>query len=75
MAKSKKVKHLWRGKFIFGGESRVYYAHAFTKKQAFMIMCRRISMDDNLPFFQVYNYFNENENCTIEIEVEFQEVS
>lgn len=72
MATSKKIKHLWRGKFVFGGSSRALYAHAYTKKQAFMIMCRRISMEDNLPFFQVYNYFNAD-NSNISIEMEFTE--
>ena len=73
MATSKKIKNMWRGKFVFGGSSRVLYAHAYTKKQAFMIMCRRISVEDNLPFFQVYNYFN-HENSNVSLEIEYKEL-
>jgi hypothetical protein len=74
MAKPQKIKHLWRGKFVFGSSSCVYYAHAYTATQAKMIMCRRISEEDNLPFFQVFNYFRDA-NCNIEIEMEFKEVT
>jgi hypothetical protein len=37
-----------------------------------MIMCRALAEKDNLPFFQVYNYFNQG-NSIVELEMEFKE--
>ena len=37
------IKQLWRGVFNFQREVTVLYAHAFTKRQAWLVMCKRLA--------------------------------
>jgi len=68
-----KCKHLYCGRFIFPNEVRELRRYAYTKRQAFMIMCRAIAETDDMPFFQIYNYFNRG-NHIVELEIEYKEL-
>jgi hypothetical protein len=74
MAKSAKVKLLWRGKFTFRTAAHVLYAQAYTERQAWLIMCRRLAGKEGMPLKEIMNLFDgSRENYSIGLEIEFKE--
>jgi len=70
----KRIKQHWRGKFIFNRESHVLYRYAYTKRQAWLLMCKEIARRHDVIVSMVTNYFNESkDNHIIEIETEWRE--
>jgi hypothetical protein len=65
--KVKREKVRYKGVFNFPHKVKIIYKHAYSQTQALSIMCREIAQEDNLSYFQVYNYFREA-NRTIERE-------
>jgi len=43
------MKDLWRGSFKIGRGVVVLYCHAFSERQAWATMCRRIARRDGVP--------------------------
>lgn len=52
------VKPLWRGVFNFQREVRILYARAYTEKQAWLVMCRRIAKIHDVHLINVMAYFD-----------------
>lgn len=74
MATPVKIKHLWRGAFKFKKSANVLYAYAYTKKQAWMIMCKRIAKKHNVMAAAVMELFDGSQNnFEIKIELEIKE--
>jgi hypothetical protein len=68
------IKDKYIGRFNFQREIYIEYAYAFSPLQAKMVIMRRIAKKQDVPFFTVYNFFNENkDNWEIQLETEFRE--
>ena len=68
------VKHLWRGSFNYRQTAKVLYAHAYTKRQAWVVFCRRLAEKDGVDPGVVMGLFDgSQDNYSIEIETEFTE--
>lgn len=52
-----KIKRKWRGAFNFNQSARVMYAYAYSKAQAWSIMCRRIAESDGVGVLTVMGKF------------------
>jgi hypothetical protein len=71
-----KVKSLWKGVFVLNRETFILYAHAYTLRQAWLIMCRQIAKRQSVIPSMVTNYFNgEKDNFKITLEIEWKEVA
>ncbi len=69
-----KMKQHWRGKFVFNLESYVLYRYAYTKRQAWLLMCKEIARKQDVIPSLVMDYFDgSKDNYTIEIETEWRE--
>lgn len=69
-----KNKSLFRGAFNFKQSARVMYAYAFTKKQAWVIFCRRIAERDGVSLSVVMGTFDgSRDNYSIGIEMEVKD--
>ncbi|MDP2643707.1 MAG: hypothetical protein Q8P24_02090 [Desulfobacterales bacterium] len=68
-----KIKHLWRGVFNFNHYPEVIYRQAYTKKQAWVVMCRALAKRHGVVPQMVMNKFNgDRDNYEISIEVEWR---
>jgi len=56
------MKHLWRGAFDFRNSAVVLYAYAYTQKQAWLVMCRRIARKHGVPVAAVMGLFDGSKN-------------
>jgi len=66
------VKQLWRGAFNLNRIARIEYAYAFTERQAWTIMCKRMAKKDGVPdryVMQLFNGDQDNYQITRELEV------
>jgi hypothetical protein len=69
-----KLKTLFRGAFNYRQTAKVLYAYAFTERQAWAIMCRRLAEKDGVHPSVVMNLFDSSRpNFEITIETEFKE--
>lgn len=69
-----KCKSLWRGCFNFRQSARIEYAYAFSERQAWVVMCRRIAKKDGVSPGMVMAIFDgSRDNYRITIETEFRE--
>jgi hypothetical protein len=60
--------------FNFQREVTVLYAHAFTKRQAWLVMCKRLAKKHGVIPLMVMNYFDgEKPNYEISLEMEIAE--
>lgn len=77
MARSaKRLKSLWCGVFNYRLEVCIEYAYAYSKRQAWFIMCRRLAERHDVHPSVVMDLFDgSRDNYTIELEMEFNEVS
>jgi hypothetical protein len=55
-------KHHFKGMFMFQRELYILYSYAYTKEQAFLLMCRRIAKKQGVNVRMVINYFKGKEN-------------
>ncbi|MCR4307531.1 MAG: hypothetical protein NUV80_03150 [Candidatus Berkelbacteria bacterium] len=66
-----KIKQLWKGTFAYRQEPHVLYRFAYTKRQAWAVMCRDLAKKQDVAPSVVMNYFNgETPNFEIKIEME-----
>ncbi len=73
--RQRKYKQLWRGAFNYPQTAKVMYAQAYTKKQAWLIFCRRLAeKDDVVPSVVMGLFDGSQDNFSIEIEWEFKEL-
>ena len=71
-----KIKNLYIGRFNLKRLSYVERCYAYSKKQAYFILCRRIAKKEGVDPNMVYNIFNgEKDNFRIELEIEFNELN
>lgn len=67
------VKQLFRGAFNYARSMEpIIYRHAYTKKQAWKIMCDEIAKRNGVPRSYVYGIFDgskPNYEITVEMEV------
>ena len=75
MAKERKLKNLWRGAFNYRQSPRIVYAYAYTERQAWAIMCKRMAEKDGVSPSVVMGLFDgKRDNYEIKVEVEMREV-
>lgn len=68
-------KHLFLGYFNFNHSCYVERCMAYSEKQAWLVLCRRIARKQGVEPQMVMNYFNENLNrYEIKKEIEFKEI-
>lgn len=58
MAAVKKAKKLFRGVFNYNRVVTVQYAYAYTPRQAWAVMCKRLAERDGVGVLTVMNKFN-----------------
>jgi hypothetical protein len=76
MEKERKLKQLWRGAFNYRQSSRIEYAHAYTERQAWAIMCRRMAEKDGVAPASVMSLFDgKRDNYQIGLEMEIKEIA
>ena len=67
------IKKVWRGAFSYRRAVKIMYAYAFTKKQAWLIFCRRLAEKDDVAPSAVMGLFDgTHDNFEITVETEFQ---
>jgi hypothetical protein len=68
------MKNIWRGAFNYGKFIKVEYTYASSKKQARMLMCRRLAKKDGVMPWETLALFPEGkDNYEITLETEFTE--
>ncbi len=70
------MKSLWRGVFNYNRDVEILYAYAASKKQAWLVMCKRMAKKQGVIPSIVMNYFDgsrPNYEITIEMEVKEDE--
>ncbi len=75
MGTPQKIKQKWRGSFNYSRQAYILYCYAYTERQAWVIMCRRLAKMQGVVPSVVMNYFNGSiRNYEITIETEYKEV-
>jgi len=70
-----KVKQLYRGSFNYRQTVKIEYAHAYTERQAWAIMCGRLAKKDGVGVLTVMSLFDgKKDNYKITVEMEVKEV-
>ena len=70
----KRLKNLYKGIFNYSRGLDVLYAYAYSERQAFETMVRRLARDHDVSVAAVRGVFNgEKENYRIKIEMEVRE--
>jgi hypothetical protein len=65
------IKPLWKGVFNLNREIHVLYAHSYTERQAWVVMCRRLADKTGVRWSTVTNYFNgDKDNFVITKEID-----
>ena len=68
------VKDVWNGVFNLNHTVYVEYAHAYTERQAWFIICNRIARKKGVHPKMVMNYFGgKKDNYKIRKEIEFKQ--
>jgi hypothetical protein len=68
------MKNLYKGVFNFKCEVHVLRAYAYSERQAWLILCRRLAKKHGVSPVDVMNHFSgEQGNYKVGLEVEFQE--
>lgn len=76
MLKRATCKQLWKGIFSYHCELVREYAYAYTKRQAWLIMCRRLAKKHDVQPSVVMRLFDgSKDNFSIKIEMEITEVT
>jgi hypothetical protein len=70
-----KPKQLWRGAFNYQRSMEpIMYRYAYTKRQAWKVMCDEIARRNDVPYSYVYSYFDGSKaNFEITVEMEVKE--
>ena len=68
-----KIKDMWRGAFNLNHEVFIEYTYAYTKRQAWLVFCRRIAKKTGVHPSVTMSYFDgSKDNFSIQKEVEFE---
>ena len=71
---SAKVKHLYLGYFQFRHKTFVERAYAFSEKQAYLVMCRRIAGKQGVEPWMVLKHFKASPDAwRVDLEIEWKE--
>lgn len=66
------MKKLYRGAFKTKRAVYIKYTHAYTERQAWLIMCRRIAKETGVDVGLVMGHFEKPDNHEISIEMEYR---
>ena len=69
-----KCKDLWLGHFNFRNSLCVERCMAYTEKQAFFVLCRRIAKKMGVSVNTVFHHFSGTNKYELKREVKFEEV-
>jgi len=69
-----KIKHLYLGHFNFRQSLHVERCMAYTEKQAFWVLCRRIAKKMGVSVDTVFHHFRGTNKYELKKEVKFEEV-
>jgi len=69
-----KVKTLYRGTFQTNKSLFIERVYAYSERQAWMLICKRIAKKQGAPYLTVVGWFSDPEQYTITPEVVFEEV-
>jgi len=70
-----RVKQLWKGVFNYRGEMPIVRRYAYTREQAWLLMCRYLAKRHGVDPAWVMGMFKPgSDNHSIELEVEVVEV-
>jgi len=68
------IKHLWYGVFNFRNEVKRFFVYAYTKKQAKILMARKIAKNQEVSFYTILRWLKEHPTSfKVELELEFTE--
>ena len=71
-----KIKSLYLGYFNTAGELFIERCYASSQKQARFLLIRRIAKKKSMDPYRLFREFdNQKDNCSIKLEVEFEEES
>lgn len=67
-------KDLYLGHFI--GPHKIYIERcmAYSTRQAYFLICKRIAKKHGLPASVVIDHFRLGENCDVKLEIKYEEV-
>jgi hypothetical protein len=69
------IKHKWVGEFNFRRQMTILYCFAYTERQAWAILCRRLARKDGVSAASVMGIFDgKHDNYEIKIEMEVKEI-
>jgi len=67
------VKDLWVGCFNYYREIHIEYTYAYTERQAWLLMCKRLSHKVGVHPSVIMRYFDgESNNFSIRKEIEYE---
>ena len=67
------VKDLWVGCFNYHREIHIEYTYAYTERQAWLLMCKRLSRKIGVHPSVIMRYFDgESNNFSIRKEIEYE---
>lgn len=68
------TKSVWKGMFNYNRELYVLYCYAYSKRQAWVALCRRLADKHGVKPQTVMNFFNgTKDNYEITLETEIKE--
>lgn len=67
-------KDLYLGHFVGRCKVHIERCMAYSEKQAYLILCRRVAKKYGVSVGVVMDHFKTGENCNIKKEIEFEEV-
>ncbi len=69
-----KIKHLFRGNFNFRNSLHIERCMAYTEKQAFYVLCRRIAKKMGVSTNTVFHHFKGGNKYELSMEIKYEEV-
>lgn len=69
-----KCKHLYLGNFNFRNSLHVERCQAYTEKQAFYVLCRRIAKKMGVSTNTIFHHFQGTNKYELKCEIAFEEV-
>jgi hypothetical protein len=67
-------KDLYLGHFIGRHKIHIERCMAYSEKQAYLLLCRRVAKKYGISHSMVMNHFKPGDNCNIKKEIKFEEV-
>lgn len=68
------TKNLYIGYFNGKFKMHVKRCMAYSVKQAYLLMCKKIAKEAGVPDSVVIDHFQMGDNCAVKLEIEYDEV-